>query len=231
MTSRWGLLTNHALVLINVIEHPRSTLRDIAAAVGITERATLSILRALEADAIIGRRKEGRRNVYTVDVEALLAYRAHAPYSIEQLASALFVLSGRNYFGCSRMGIGHLTDGGRVIQAAACEEAWARSQLRASDQSESRKRRDRCDSRSELALPVRSALRPRSELLEHCCPRVRTDRLTTCSRPARRYHHIGHETSSETSEQSPIQHVAPAGAVRDTEELDDHVQNRSRGQR
>jgi len=95
MTSRWGLLTNHALVLINVIEHPRSTLRDIAAAVGITERATLSILRALEADAIIGRRKEGRRNVYTVDVEALLAYRAHAPYSIEQLASALFVLSGR----------------------------------------------------------------------------------------------------------------------------------------
>jgi DNA-binding MarR family transcriptional regulator len=95
MTSRWGLLTNHALVLINVIEHPRSTLRDIAAAVGITERATLSILRALEADAIIGRRKEGRRNFYTVDVSALLAYRAHAPYSIEQLASALFVLSGR----------------------------------------------------------------------------------------------------------------------------------------
>lgn len=95
MTSRWGLLTNHALVLINVIEHPRSTLRDIAAAVGVTERATLSILRALEADAIIGRRKEGRRNVYTVDVEALLAHRAQSPYSIEQLASALFVLSGR----------------------------------------------------------------------------------------------------------------------------------------
>src|SRR5438132_12217007 len=95
MTSRWGLLTNHALVLINVIEHPRSTLRDIAGAVGITERATLSILRALEADAIIGRRKEGRRNVYTVDVDALLAHRAQSPYSIEQLAGALFMLSGR----------------------------------------------------------------------------------------------------------------------------------------
>ena len=92
---QWGLLTNHALVLINVIEHPRSTLRDIAAAVGITERATTSILRALEHDAIIGRGKEGRRNSYTVDVNALLAHRAHAPYSIEQLASALFVLSGR----------------------------------------------------------------------------------------------------------------------------------------
>jgi DNA-binding MarR family transcriptional regulator len=95
MTTRWGLLTNHALVLINVIEHPRSTLRDIASAVGITERAALSILRALEQDAIISRRKEGRRNVYTVDVNALMAHRAHSPYSIEQLASALFVLSGR----------------------------------------------------------------------------------------------------------------------------------------
>ena len=92
---QWGLLTNHALVLINVIEHPRSTLRDIAAAVGITERATTSILRALEHDSIIGRGKEGRRNSYTVDVNALLAHRAHSPYSIEQLASALFVLSGR----------------------------------------------------------------------------------------------------------------------------------------
>ncbi len=92
---QWGLLTNHALVLINVIEHPRSTLRDIAAAVGITERATTTILRALEHDRIIGRDKEGRRNSYTVDVDALLAHRAHSPYSIEQLASALFVLSGR----------------------------------------------------------------------------------------------------------------------------------------
>ena len=92
---QWGMLTNHALVLINVIEHPRSTLRDIASAVGITERATTTILRALEHDRIIGRGKEGRRNSYTVDVEALLAHRAHSPYSIEQLASALFVLSGR----------------------------------------------------------------------------------------------------------------------------------------
>lgn len=93
--ARWGLLTNHALVLIHVVEHPRSTLRDIADAVGITERAALSLLRALEADGIIARRKEGRRNVYTVDVEALMAHRSHGTYSIAQIASALFALSGR----------------------------------------------------------------------------------------------------------------------------------------
>jgi len=95
LTARWGLLTNHALVLIHVIEHHRSTLREIALDVGITERAALSILRALEDDAIVGRRKDGRRNVYSVDIEALLAHRSHGQYTIEQLATALFAISGR----------------------------------------------------------------------------------------------------------------------------------------
>jgi DNA-binding transcriptional ArsR family regulator len=91
----WGLLTNHALVLIHVIEHPRSTLRDIADAVGITDRAALSLLRALEADSIVSRRRDGRRNEYTVDVDALLAHRTHGKYSISQIANGLFALSGR----------------------------------------------------------------------------------------------------------------------------------------
>lgn len=95
MSAKWGLLTNHALVLIHIIEHHRSTLREIAATVGITERAALSILRALEDDAIITRRKEGRRNVYTVDMAALMAHRSHGKYTIEELASALFAISGR----------------------------------------------------------------------------------------------------------------------------------------
>ncbi len=92
---RWGLLTNHAFVLIHVIEHPRSTLRDIADAVGITDRAALSLLRALEADAIVSRRREGRRNVYTVDIDALMSHRSHGKYTIGEIANALFALSGR----------------------------------------------------------------------------------------------------------------------------------------
>ena len=95
MTSRWGLLTNHAWVLVHVIEHPRSTLREIADAVGITDRAALSIMRALEEDSIVARRKEGRRNVYTVDVDTLMAFRSSGKYTIAQIASALFAISGR----------------------------------------------------------------------------------------------------------------------------------------
>ncbi len=95
MTTRWGLLTNHAMVLMHVIEHSRSTLREIADAVGITDRAALSIMRALEEDGIVTRRKEGRRNVYTVDVDALMAFKSHGPYTIAQIASSLFAISGR----------------------------------------------------------------------------------------------------------------------------------------
>lgn len=95
MASRWGLLTNHALVLVHVIENPRSTLREIANSVGITDRSALSILRALEEDSIISRRKEGRRNVYTVDMDALVNHRQYGKWSIDQLASALLALSGR----------------------------------------------------------------------------------------------------------------------------------------
>lgn len=95
MAGRWGLLTNHAYVLIHVAEHPKSTLREIAASVGITDRATLSILRALEQDAIIARQKEGRRNSYTLDIDALMSHRSQGRYNIAQIASALMALAGR----------------------------------------------------------------------------------------------------------------------------------------
>ena len=91
--ARWDFLTNHALVLIHVIDHPRSTLRDIAIAAGITDRAAFSILRALEEDGIISRQKEGRRNCYSVDIEALLRHRRQGPYSVEELAEALLRFS------------------------------------------------------------------------------------------------------------------------------------------
>lgn len=91
--ARWGFLTNHALVLIHVANHPRSTLREIAQAVGITERAALSILRAMEQDGIISRQKEGRRNRYWVDFNVLLDYQLSGPYSVVELVEALSDLS------------------------------------------------------------------------------------------------------------------------------------------
>jgi DNA-binding Lrp family transcriptional regulator len=75
MAQTWGLLTNHALVLIYVTKHSASTVRAISEGVGVTERATLSILRELDAGGIVGRRREGRRNTYSVAFDRLAAYR------------------------------------------------------------------------------------------------------------------------------------------------------------
>ena len=91
--AHWDFLTNHALVLIHILEHPNSTLRDIADAAGITERAAVTILRALEEDEIVSRQKEGRRNRYWVNIEALLRHRRQGPYSVEELAEGLRRLS------------------------------------------------------------------------------------------------------------------------------------------
>jgi len=87
--AQWGFLTNHALVLIHVANNPRSTLREIADAVGITERAALSILRAMEEDKIITRQREGRRNRYWIDFPALWDHQLKAPYSIAELVDGL----------------------------------------------------------------------------------------------------------------------------------------------
>ena len=75
MTQTWGFLTNHALVLVYVVRHNGATVREIAAGVGVTERATLAILRQLSDEGIVDRSREGRRTTYTVNFERMAAYR------------------------------------------------------------------------------------------------------------------------------------------------------------
>ena len=93
--SKWSLLTNHALVLINVGRRPRSTLREIAGAVGITERATLSILRGLEEDGLISRQREGRRNHYRLHYGAILRERKEGGLTVLELANMLAEIATR----------------------------------------------------------------------------------------------------------------------------------------
>ena len=62
----WDFLTNHAHVLVCVASDPGIRLRDIAAAVGITERAAHRILSELVDDGYVLRERQGRRNRYEV---------------------------------------------------------------------------------------------------------------------------------------------------------------------
>jgi uncharacterized membrane protein len=72
--TRWDFLTNHAHVLTCVAHDPGIRLRDIAAAVGITERAAHRILSELVEEGYVARERVGRRNRYQVKPELPLRH-------------------------------------------------------------------------------------------------------------------------------------------------------------
>lgn len=69
-------ITNHGLVLLAIAKRPRSTARDIGDAAGITERATHSIIKDLEAAGYITKTKVGRRNEYLIDPDMPVKVKA-----------------------------------------------------------------------------------------------------------------------------------------------------------
>jgi DNA-binding IclR family transcriptional regulator len=71
----WGFLTNHAHVLIQIARDPHATVREIALAAGITERATHAVLRDLREAGIVTVKRNGRQNEYKIDVAALAGHR------------------------------------------------------------------------------------------------------------------------------------------------------------
>jgi DNA-binding MarR family transcriptional regulator len=60
------LLTNHGNALILIARDPRIRLRDIGAALDITERRAQRIVSDLIAAGYLAREREGRRNFYHV---------------------------------------------------------------------------------------------------------------------------------------------------------------------
>jgi hypothetical protein len=66
VTPSWSFLTNHAQVLLCIAHDPGVRLREIGDAVGITERAAHRIVAELADAGYIARRRNGRRNHYTI---------------------------------------------------------------------------------------------------------------------------------------------------------------------
>ena len=70
----WTFLTNHAHVLISIARDPEVRLRDLAAAIGITERAAHRIVVDLERGGYLSRQRSGRRTHYEVHPEVPLRH-------------------------------------------------------------------------------------------------------------------------------------------------------------
>ncbi len=78
----WTFLSNHAHVAVCLAQNPDSRVRDMADAVGITERAVQKILVDLEDAAVIKKVKRGRRNTYSINRKLPLRHPLEAHRSI-----------------------------------------------------------------------------------------------------------------------------------------------------
>lgn len=72
--AHWTFLSNHTHVLVCLAAEPDSILRDVAAQVGITERAVQRIVADLEAGGVLNRERDGRRNRYRLALDAHLRH-------------------------------------------------------------------------------------------------------------------------------------------------------------
>ncbi|MEZ0165904.1 helix-turn-helix transcriptional regulator [Kineococcus sp. LSe6-4] len=83
--SRWTFLTNHAHVLVVLAADAEVRMSEVAARVGITERAVQAIVRDLEVEGYLVRERVGRRNRYTVPRRTRLRHPVEEHVRVEDL--------------------------------------------------------------------------------------------------------------------------------------------------
>ncbi len=89
MARKWNFLSNYGLVLTHLFQNPRATLREIALGTTLTERAVYQIVRDLEEGGFIGKKRVGRRNIYTINEGHLFDYPIYGDLNVAQLGTAL----------------------------------------------------------------------------------------------------------------------------------------------
>ena len=89
MTEQWTFLTNHAHVLVLLDRDPDMRMRDLAREVGITERATQRIISELVESGYLTRRRQGRRNTYTLHGDQPLRHPLESSHTVDELLRAV----------------------------------------------------------------------------------------------------------------------------------------------
>ena len=83
--SKWTLFSNHGHVLFCLVRNSEARLRDVAADVGITERAVQKIVRDLQLGGMISVTKNGRRNCYRIHKKQPLRHSLESDCKIRDL--------------------------------------------------------------------------------------------------------------------------------------------------
>jgi DNA-binding IclR family transcriptional regulator len=92
----WTFVTSHTQVLLCLAHEPDVRLRDVAEAVGITERAAQRIVTDLVEAGYVERTRVGRRNRYKVNSKAAMRHQSQQGHQIGELISLLSLDDSRH---------------------------------------------------------------------------------------------------------------------------------------
>lgn len=87
--NQWTFLTNHFHILVCLSREPYSRIRDLSEDVGITQRAVQRILAELAEGGVLKVKKEGRRNIYTINTHKRLRHPLESKHTIGELLEIL----------------------------------------------------------------------------------------------------------------------------------------------
>jgi predicted transcriptional regulator len=93
--AHWTFLTNHGHVLLCLARAPELRLRDVAALVGVTERAVQRIVADLEEAGYLTRRRSGRQNAYAINADGPMRHPIEAHTTVRELIALVSDRPGR----------------------------------------------------------------------------------------------------------------------------------------
>lgn len=88
-SANWTFMTNHTHVLLSLYRQPDQRLRDVAVAVGITERMVQRVVAELVEANYLMITKQGRCNRYTVNANLQLRHPLEKHHTIGELLDLL----------------------------------------------------------------------------------------------------------------------------------------------
>jgi len=86
-TPEWTFLSNHGHVLICIAKNPDIRLSEVAQLVGIRERTVHRIVHELEDEGYLIVTKEGRKNLYRVNLDRPLRHSLESDHDIRTIVA------------------------------------------------------------------------------------------------------------------------------------------------
>jgi DNA-binding transcriptional ArsR family regulator len=114
--TEWSFLTNHARAMVCIARDPGVRLREIADALGVTERSAFGIVNDLTEAGYVIKEKDGRRNRYRIQHH--LPLRVHVGRE-PTIGEVLGVLVDRSTTNAGRVANQDGDPSGRTRSAAA----------------------------------------------------------------------------------------------------------------